>query len=683
MMILAVEGVFSGLSLRAPEATQLVAWQSWRLIATAALIGPWILFSYRYARGTPGAFSWFTGAILLLVGVVPLAIAVVFHRDLIIAIRPTEFAFQTLLGLGWPALTVHFGVLVGSIIVLSNLERTYRAAVGTVRWRIKFLLLGVGLLFIVRIYTSSQALVLRSIDSTLETSNSGALLVGCLVMLRSLRRSGHFEMDVYPSPAVLRSSVTVLLTGLYLVMVGMASKIAGAFGNQNLLGLSGFLLLLSLLGLAVVLQSDRFKLKLRLFVSRNFQRPFYDYRTAWRTFTDTTATQLDQSGLCRALIGQVASLYQANSVSIWLTSHDGGESLVCAASSSLPETSWQELAPSSPAAAAVIGYFRERKDPVEFEALNAEWAETLRRCNPKTFNHGGGRVAIALSSRGSFLGLLIVGDRVEGGGRDFGTQDFDMLHCVAEHIAGSLLNIRLGGRLLESRELEAFQAMATFFVHDLKNAASTLNLMLPNLPIHWDNPEFREDALRGITKTVGHINSLIKRMGELRTELKINPKDISLNPLVKRALEGWKNIVELELTTAFGEIGPVRCDPEQVLTVLTNLILNARDATLAGPVKPGRVHVSTRQEGTWAVISVADNGCGMTRAFLSNSLFRPFQTTKKNGLGIGMFQSKMIVEAHGGRLLVESAEGKGTTFQVYLPSQPAVTSPPRVVPPVG
>ena len=59
----------------------------------------------------------------------------------------------------------------------------------------------------------------------------------------------------------------------------------------------------------------------------------------------------------------------------------------------------------------------------------------------------------------------------------------------------------------------------------------------------------------------------------------------------------------------------------------------------------------------------------MSPEFLNRSLFRPFQTTKKSGLGIGMFQSKMIVEAHGGRIEVESELGKGTTFRVFLPVQ--------------
>ena len=77
--------------------------------------------------------------------------------------------------------------------------------------------------------------------------------------------------------------------------------------------------------------------------------------------------------------------------------------------------------------------------------------------------------------------------------------------------------------------------------------------------------------------------------------------------------------------------------------------------------------METGQRDGRAVLSVADNGCGMSPEFLKNSLFRPFQTTKKKGLGIGMFQSKIIVEAHRGNIQVESEPGKGTKFGVTLP----------------
>ena len=97
--------------------------------------------------------------------------------------------------------------------------------------------------------------------------------------------------------------------------------------------------------------------------------------------------------------------------------------------------------------------------------------------------------------------------------------------------------------------------------------------------------------------------------------------------------------------------------------VITNLVLNARDAVSAG----GEIRVETSRRDGWVVLAVADNGCGMTPDFIQRSLFRPFQTTKRKGIGIGMFHCKMIVEAHKGRIEVESAPGKGTAFRVFLP----------------
>ena len=77
--------------------------------------------------------------------------------------------------------------------------------------------------------------------------------------------------------------------------------------------------------------------------------------------------------------------------------------------------------------------------------------------------------------------------------------------------------------------------------------------------------------------------------------------------------------------------------------------------------------IQTGQRNGWAILSIADNGCGMDPEFLKTALFRPFRTTKKKGLGIGMFQSKMIVEAHRGRITVDSQRAIGTTFRIMLP----------------
>ena len=66
-------------------------------------------------------------------------------------------------------------------------------------------------------------------------------------------------------------------------------------------------------------------------------------------------------------------------------------------------------------------------------------------------------------------------------------------------------------------------------------------------------------------------------------------------------------------------------------------------------------------------ITVSDNGRGMSEEFIEKHLFKPFYTTKWKGLGIGLYQCKSIVEAHGGSINVNSKEGVGTDFTVYLP----------------
>jgi len=187
--------------------------------------------------------------------------------------------------------------------------------------------------------------------------------------------------------------------------------------------------------------------------------------------------------------------------------------------------------------------------------------------------------------------------------------------------------------------------------------------MLQNLPVHYQDPQFREDALRGITKTVNHINDLIGKLNVLRHGLAIQPVDCDLNAVLKEALENYRRMPGIEIQREFHPLPQVRLDPSQIQKVVTNLVLNAKEALAQG----GHITIETNRRDGWAVMSVADDGCGMSPDFMQTRLFRPFQTTKTKGIGIGMFHCKMIVEAHRGRIEVESEPGKGTRFNVLLP----------------
>jgi len=659
MVALAVEDVCFALTADAGSPEEMVYWQNWRLVATSFLPGIWLFFSLSYARGNYSEFLKRWSLVLAAAFLMPIGLVILFGDDLIVSVGHTVTGYW-MFGLGIPGIVLNLLFLLSSVLVLMNLERTYRAAVGTMLWRIKFMILGLGVIFGVQAYIASQVLLFHALNLSLQAVTATAVLLGGVLILRSLFRAGHFNTDVYPSQSALHNSLTVLLAGVYLLIVGVFAKVVTFLGGDAAFTLKAFVLLVALVLLAILLLSDRVRLHTRRFVSRHFQRPLYDYRSLWRRFTEGTASCVKPTELCQAAVKLVTDIFQVLSVTIWLVD-DKRENFVFATSTFLSETKANDLKPQSVDAMEVMRALENHSDPIDMDASKESWTAVLRRCHPDEFRKGGNRVCVPMIGGGEVLGLIILGDRV--GGVSFSWQDFDLLKCVADQVAASLLNAQLSQKLLQAKEMEAFQTMSAFFVHDLKNTTSTLNLMLKNLPVHFNDPEFRADALRGISKTVAHINHLIGRLSLLRHELQIKPVESDLNEVVVKALAGWEEAAGVSLVKDLRPLPKILLDPEQMLKVVTNLVLNARDAVSSA----GEIRIETAQSNGWVILTVSDNGCGMAPEFLSRSLFRPFQTTKKNGLGIGLFQSKMIVEAHKGRVQVESQPGKGTTFRIILP----------------
>ena len=660
MLGFAAESLFSGLAANSAPLGAVAHWQGLAFVAMAFLPGCWLLFSVAYARGNAREFLARWQIVIAIAFIVPIALVLLCPDEIIGAVGKASSGTYLVLRLGFAGISLNLLFLLSAVLVLMNLELTFRAAVGTMRWRIKFVVLGLVVLFAARVYTSSQALLFHGGDLSLQTVNSGVLLLACLLMLCGLLRAGLSEASVYPSHSLLHRSFTVLVAGIYLLVVGVFAKIVTMLGGDAAFPVKALVVLLSLVALAVLLLSDRVRLSTRRFVSRHFQRPIYDYRSVWRTFTEGTARCVERNELCGAVVKLVSDVFQALSVTIWLVA-DRKDRLAFAASTSLSRDEAAKLALEPADAAEIVSALSAHPDPVDIDSSKALWAASLRRSHPDEFRKGGNRVCVPMIAGGELLGLLVLGDSV--GGTPFSVQDFDLLKSVSEQAAAGLLNIELSQRLSQAKQLEAFQAMSAFFVHDLKNTASTLSLMLQNLPVHYQDPQFREDALRGISKTVTHINEIISRLTELRHELALRSVECDLNELLAETLKGQEPGEGITLLQELQPLPKVRLDPAQIQKVITNLVLNARDAVAAG----GQIRVGTSRQDGWVIMAVADNGCGMTPDFIQQSLFRPFQTTKRKGIGIGMFHCKMIVEAHRGRIEVESAPGKGTAFRVFLP----------------
>ncbi len=120
-------------------------------------------------------------------------------------------------------------------------------------------------------------------------------------------------------------------------------------------------------------------------------------------------------------------------------------------------------------------------------------------------------------------------------------------------------------------------------------------------------------------------------------------------------------------------LAAIFCDPFHVGESLRNLIANALDALGPG----GRIQISARRDlDDWAVISVQDDGPGIPSS-VKGKIFEAFVSTKQQGMGLGLPYVKRVVDACGGRIEVESEEGKGTTFRLYFKAKPKEKEAPK------
>jgi signal transduction histidine kinase len=670
---LAADNMLLGFSQAAVVDEELEFLQRVRLGGISFIGITWLLFSLTFSRGN--SVQHLKRWRLPLSGFVLAALVMAWLSGTLIEKVEWQAGQEWMVSLAGPGRACILLFLVLGCLTLMNLEQTFRAAVGTTRWRIKYMVFGIGLLFGAQIFTSSQGLLYSAIVSNWQMLNAAALIVACLLVGVSLWRERAFEVDIYPSSAVLQRSVTILLVGIYFLVVGVLAHVASAFAWDHYFPLKPFLLMVALAGLAVLLFSDRVQQRTKFFVSRHFRRPVYDSRKVWSAVTEKTASLAGETDFCRAVVQVVSETFNALSVTIWLKKEDR---LMVAASTVLtrgeaqeqPENWLGELEKQLARAAGRTDQDSTGEQtsqspglyPMVFESFEGAGAEGFSRLNASRFKHGGKRVLAPLGAQEQLLGVMVLGDRVNG--VPFSPEEFDLLKCISDQVGANLHRIQLSQQLLEAKELEAFQTMSAFFVHDLKNTSTSLSLMLKNLRIHFDDPDFREDALQAVSRSVNRINQMIQQLTLFRQQAEPRLVETDLNALVESTLAGLNGGLGIELKLEGGIIPKVQIDPEQVQKVITNLVLNAKDATGGkGPIK-----VQTSRANGCAVISVQDNGCGMTPEFIRKSLFRPFQTTKKSGIGIGIFHCKSILEAHGGKIEVQSEPGKGTTFRVMFPA---------------
>ena len=226
-------------------------------------------------------------------------------------------------------------------------------------------------------------------------------------------------------------------------------------------------------------------------------------------------------------------------------------------------------------------------------------------------------------------------------------------------------------RETEARQFESFVKLSAMLTHDLKNAIEALSLIVGNMEKHFDNEDFRADVMNSLKLATQNLTAMVTRLtnpvATLSGEHK-RPRPVDIIPMLKRVLAimaepvAETHKIEAELPPSLFAL----VDAERIEKVIENLVLNALEAMT------GKNGTLTIEAGTTddqkVFFSVTDNGMGMTPDFIEKRLYRPFATTKKKGVGLGLYTCREVVRANGGSIEVDSKQGAGTTFRVVLPS---------------
>jgi signal transduction histidine kinase len=241
--------------------------------------------------------------------------------------------------------------------------------------------------------------------------------------------------------------------------------------------------------------------------------------------------------------------------------------------------------------------------------------------------------------------------------------DRDMLRAIAHHAGVLLAHARMADDRQASAELDALNRFAAFYLHDLKNLAARLSLVAQNATKHGDDPEFRAEAMKTVSRTAEQMGDLMAQLAR-RSPGHGRVAAMDLTEFVSTTLRSLGPDFGVELSVS-GPLGQVLAVPEQLQQVILNVVLNARRALeRAESQEPVRV---TLVGGDSRVrLEVADTGSGIPPERL-RTLFQPFQSGEA-GFGIGLYESKRIVESYRGTLRVESEVGRGTRVVVELPA---------------
>ncbi|KAB8041701.1 PEP-CTERM system histidine kinase PrsK [Janthinobacterium aquaticum] len=546
-----------------------------------------------------------------------------------------------------------------AVLGLLLVEQWYRNTPAAQRWGVKFACLGVGALFVYDFYLYSEALLLRQMNGELWRARGVADALCAPLLALAAARHPSWAPGLLVSRQMLLGSAAMLGAAVYLLAMAACAyylrHVGGAWGSLMQMAFLGGAALL----LVGMLFSGALRARLKVFINKHFYQAGFDYRDEWLKLTRALSHEgpgLACPGLAERAIAAMAQLVESPAGALWLV-RDGRQL------APLASWNWPMPADRAPDSAALQQFLAAR-----------QWVIEVDDCRRQPQHYGGmalPEAVLALPSawlvaplllQGSLFGMVVLARPRTRISLNWETRD--LLKIAGSQAASCLAHRQSQEALAVARQFESFSRMSAFVVHDLKNLVFQLSLLLANAEKHRANPAFQQDMLATLDHSVQKMKTLLQKLA--RGDVSA-PAPLRLDRVLQQAVADKASLAPApRLEIVDGEL-TVLADRARLERVLGHLLQNAIEATASD----GCVSVRLRRENSTAVVELNDTGQGMSAQFIREHLFRPFDSTKTAGMGIGVFESREYLHEVGGRLDVHSVPAVGTTFRVVLPLHPA------------
>ena len=437
----ALQQICVGFAAHALLPADILRWEQGGFLVTAIIPGLWLLFSLSFActNYQEVIVRWRWG--LLVTFALPLGLVIFCAPSLLTGSVRFETSSGWVISIGWSGQAFYLGQLLGAVLVLINLERTLRVSTGSMRWQIKFMILGIGSLFAAQIYTTSQVVLFSAVNMQIKMVAAAATIAAAVLIGASLVRHRLLNTEIYLSRIALYNSITAFVVGIYMLTVGAFAKVISSFGGSRALPLETFFVFLASVGLAIVLLSDQLRQQIKQLISRHVYRSRYDYRQVWMNFTQRTTSVMDVHELCAVVIKMVSETFGVPAVTIWLLEDDAAGYVTLGGSTAFSARDKPIWTGKEQSAVALVRYLREHQRPLDFTHTAEPKAQELRATYPEAFRQSYLRYGVPLTAGQRFVGFMTLNDRLTKDA--FALEEFALLKTLADQAAASLLNLGL------------------------------------------------------------------------------------------------------------------------------------------------------------------------------------------------------------------------------------------------